>query len=90
MTYIIKKYIFAKKKRMKDKDLKNILQNKLKKSISNIQIFEEGIDLETQIEFEKSTKKFLKKEIDDIDLFLNEEKLLSNDTTENEKKEILI
>jgi len=75
---------------MKGKDLKKFLQNKLKKSFENYQIFEEGVDLETQIEFEKLSKEFNSKEIDEIEFDYAEKILFSPDSSENELKETLL
>ena len=75
---------------MKEEDLKKFLQNKLKKSFENFQIFEEGIDLETQIEFEEITKSFLEKDYKEIDLDSAEKELYDESISESDKKEILI
>jgi len=75
---------------MNQRDLKRLLQEKLSKSISNIQIFEEGIDIHTQIDFETQTKKFFEKEDDNKELSVLEN-ILFNEGTEIEiKKDILI
>ncbi len=46
---------------MTNKSLKQFLERKLRKSFSDFLVFEEGIDVSVQIEFEKMTLKFLNK-----------------------------
>lgn len=75
---------------MKGKDLKKFLQHKLKKSFENFQIFEEGVDFETQLEFETLSKEFNSKEINDIELDYAEKVLFSPDSKEDELKETLL
>lgn len=75
---------------MNQKDLKQILKQELNKSISNIQIFEEGIDIHTQIEFEKKTKIFFEKDTDEIELSALEKKLFSENVDIDIQKELLI
>lgn len=79
-----------KKIRMDQKDLKRLLKQELNKSISNIQIFEEGIDIHTQIEFEKKTKIFFEKENEKIELSILKEKLFDDANDLETKKETLI
>lgn len=75
---------------MDQKDLKRLLKQELNKSISNIQIFEEGIDIHTQIEFEKKTKIFFEKENEKIELSILKEKLFDEANDLETKKETLI
>ena len=75
---------------MKEEDIRKYIQNKLKKSFENFQIFEEGIDLETQIEFEKLTKSFFEKDFQEIDINTAEKNLYDTSFSETDKKEILI
>ncbi len=75
---------------MNQKDLQNILESTIKKSFSNVQIFEEGIDLNTQLEFEKLTKAFLKNNAKDRDIKTLKNGLFNAKTTEEERKNILI
>lgn len=74
---------------MKERDLKKLIQDKLKKPISSVKIFEEGIDIETQIEFEKITKSLIEDKKTEQNITIAEKKLLSEDTPEDIKKEIL-
>jgi len=75
---------------MEQKDLKKLLQQKLNKSISNVQIFEEGIDIHTQIEFEQKTKIIFEKNEEIIDLNILKNNLFNDETEIETKKEILI
>jgi len=85
----LKSISFA-KKRMNQRDLKRLLQQKLNKSISKIQIFEEGIDIHTQIEFEKLTKELVDREQKTTELSVLEKNLFNEGTNIKIKKEILI
>jgi len=75
---------------MKEGHINNILKKKFKKSLNNVQIFEEGIDIQTQMDFEKFTKRFLKKEIKEIDVEIISEKLHDISVLDKEKKELLV
>jgi hypothetical protein len=75
---------------MKQRDLKYFLQTKLKKSLSNIRIFEEGIDLETQLEFEKKTKKLIQSESGKIQISISETDLFNESIPIEEKKQNLL
>ncbi|MCF6365855.1 MAG: hypothetical protein L3J35_06585 [Bacteroidales bacterium] len=75
---------------MKEKDIKKLLQNKLKKSFSNVKIFEEGIDLETQLEFEKMTKLFIENNKEKTEVFISENDLFNESIETEFKKNILI
>lgn len=75
---------------MKERDLKKLLQNKLKKSFSNVKIFEEGIDIETQLEFEKLTKIFIENNKEKTEVHISENDLFNEGTSEEKKKDLLI
>ena len=75
---------------MKERDLKKLLQNKLKKSFSNVKIFEEGIDIETQLEFEKLTKNFIENNKEKTEVHISENDLFNEGTSEEKKKDLLI
>jgi hypothetical protein len=75
---------------MKEGHIKNILKKKFKKSLNNVQIFEEGIDIQTQIDFEKYSKRFLKKEVSEINIDDIQEKLQNESVSTEEKKNYLV
>lgn len=75
---------------MDERNLRKLLQNKLKKSFSNVKIFEEGIDLDTQIEFEKLTKEFIKNNKEKTEVHISENDLFNEGTPAETKKELLI
>ncbi len=75
---------------MNQRDLKRLLQEKISKSISKVQIFEEGIDIHTQIEFEKLTKELVDREQKTTELSILEKNLFNEGTDIQLKKEILI
>jgi len=75
---------------MKERDLKKLLQSKLKKSFSNVKIFEEGIDLETQLEFEKTTKIFIKENKEKTEVLISENDLFNEGIATDIKKNLLI
>ncbi len=58
---------------MTNKSLKQFIEKKLKKSFSDFMIFEDGVDVSVQLEYEKSTLNFLKKEkeIRNLDILKN-------------------
>jgi len=86
----LKSVSFAKKIIMNQKDLKKLLKQELNKSISNIQIFEEGIDIHTQIEFENKTKLFFEKDNDNTELSVLENNLFNEKADFDTQKELLI
>lgn len=75
---------------MNHNDFENILHSSLKNTKSKVQIFEEGIDINTQINFQKLTKKYLKSDTQQRDFSLLENELFNESVEANLKKDILI
>ena len=72
---------------MNQDDLEDLYKSTLKNTRSTIQIFEEGIDIHTQNEFEKQTHKYIKRNKKKSKLSLLRNLLLNSDNaTEKEKK----
>ncbi len=75
---------------MTNKSLKQFLENKLHKSFSDFMVFEEGIDVSVQLEFEKASFLFIKENEEIRDTAELETILYNPETSEEDKKNVLV
>ncbi len=75
---------------MTNKNLKQFLEKKLHKSFSDFLVFEEGIDISVQIEYEKASVEFIEKGKEISPLNELEEILINPNTSVEDKKNALI
>jgi len=75
---------------MTNKSLKQFLENKLHKSVSDFMVFEEGIDVSVQLEFEKASFLFIKENEEIRDTAELETILYNPETSEEDKKNVLV
>ena len=75
---------------MTNKNLKHFLEKKLHKSFSDFLVFEEGIDVSIQLEYEKTSIEFIEKDIEIRAFEKLENILINSETTIDDKKNALV